>query len=141
MENRRVKIASVHLSGRALVWHQSYMKGFPAGTCPSWEGYKVAVLARFRKGPFDDPLAELVKLKQGGGVAQYQEQFDVLINRVDLSVAQSISCFLSGLNEEIQCAVRMFKPSSLHEAYCLAKLQEATLAPFPGRDQYWTSLL
>ena len=52
----------------------------------------------------------------------------MLINRVDISIAQSISCFLSGLNEEIQCAVRMFKPSSLHEAYCLAKLQEATLA-------------
>ena len=52
----------------------------------------------------------------------------MLINRVDLSVTQSISCFLSGLSEEIQCAVRMFKPSSLHEAYCLAKLQEATLA-------------
>jgi len=69
MENRRVKIASIHLFGKALVWHQSYMKGFPAGTWPSWEGYKAIVLARFGEGPFDDPLAELVKLKQGGDVA------------------------------------------------------------------------
>jgi len=52
----------------------------------------------------------------------------MLVNRVDLSPAQTISCFLSGLNEEIQCAVRMFKPSSLHEAYCWAKLQEVALA-------------
>ena len=31
MESRRVKVASIHLSRKALVWHQSYMKGFPAG--------------------------------------------------------------------------------------------------------------
>ena len=68
-------------------------------------------------------------------MAQYQEQFDVLINRVDLSVTQVVSCFLSGLKEEIQCSVRMFKPSSLHEAYCLAKLQEATLASMARRPK------
>jgi len=58
-----VKVASIHLTGKALVWHQSYMKRFPAGTWPPWEGYKVTILDRFGKGPFDDPLAELVKFK------------------------------------------------------------------------------
>ena len=66
-------------------------------------------------------------------MAKYQEQFDMLVNQVDLSTTQVISCFLSGLNEEIQCVVRMFKPSSLNEAYCLAKLQEATLASIARR--------
>ena len=80
--------------------------------------------------PFYDPLAELMKLKQLGNVAQYQEKFDMLLNRVYLSVAQAVSCFLSRLCEEIRCAVRMFKLASLHEAYCLARLQEAnTLLP------------
>ena len=69
----RVKIASIHLSGRALIWHQSYIKGFAAGVWPPWENYKTAILARFGTGPFDDPLAELIKLKQLGSVAQYQE--------------------------------------------------------------------
>ena len=68
MENRRVKIASIHLSGRALVWHQSFMKDFPDGTWPSWEGYKTTIVARFGERPFDDPLDELVKLTQGGSV-------------------------------------------------------------------------
>jgi len=72
-------------------------------------------LAQFGVDPFDDPLAELVKLKQVGSAAQYQEKFDGLINMVDLLVNQAVSCFLSGLREEIQCVVRMFKPSSLHE--------------------------
>ena len=31
MESRRVKIASIHLLGRALIWHQSYIKGFDVG--------------------------------------------------------------------------------------------------------------
>ena len=43
--------------------------------------------------------------------------------------------FLSGLNEEVQCAVRMLRPASLHEAYCLAKLQEATLASITRRTK------
>lgn len=134
-ENRRVKIASIHLSGRALVWHQSYMRGFAAGVWPTWDEYRAAITARFGIEPFDDPLAELMKLKQLGSVAQYQEKFDVLLNRVDLSITQAISCFLSGLCEEIQCAVRMFRPASLHDAYCLAKLQEATLASITKRNR------
>jgi len=134
-ETKKVKIASIHLLGKALVWHQSFMKQFTLGIWPSWENYKNAIVARFGNGPFDDPMAELVKLRQTGSVSQYQEQFDVLINRVELSVTQAVSCFLSGLTEEIQCAVRMFKPSNLHEAYCLAKLQEATLASIARRTK------
>lgn len=102
---------------------------------PRWEEYKTAVLARFGMGPFDDPLAELMKLRQNGTVEQYQEAFDSLLNRVELPVQHAISCFLSGLNDEIQHAVRMFKPHTLHDAYCLAKLQEATLVSITRRTK------
>jgi len=101
----------------------------------TWEEYKSAILARFGSGPFDDHLAELMKLKQLGSVAQYQENFDMLLNRANLSTSYAISYFLSRLCEEIQCAVRMFKPASLHETYCLAKLQEATLASIAKRSK------
>ena len=126
-EHRKVQIASIHLWGRALIWHQSLMKRV-VGQELTWEEYKRTILARFGASPFDDPVAELMKLKQIGSVSQYQEQFDTLLNRADLSASQAVSCFLSGLNEDIQCAVRMFRPDHLHDAYCLAKLQEATLA-------------
>jgi len=86
-ENRKVKVASIHLSGWALVWHQSYTKGFGVGVWPEWGEYKTAIVGRFGMGPFDDPLAELMKLKQCGSVAQYQEKFAMLLNRVDLFVA------------------------------------------------------
>ena len=55
---------------------------------------------------------------------------------MDLSLAQAISCFLSGLSDDIQCAVWMFRPASLHEAYCLAKLQEAILASIARKAKH-----
>jgi len=68
-EGKKVTIAAIHLTGRALVWHQSFMKQFAIGVWPSWENYKIAIIARFGEGPYDGPLAELVKLKQMGSVA------------------------------------------------------------------------
>ena len=56
---------------------------------------------RFGARPFDDPLAELMKLRQMGTVEQYQESFDSLLTRVDLPIPHAVSCFLSGLNEKI----------------------------------------
>ena len=94
VESKKVKVAIIFLSGRALVWHQSFMKQFAIGFWPSWENYKNAIVAQFGMGPFDDPMAELVKLKQLGSVARYQKQFDVLINRVNLSVNQAVSSTL-----------------------------------------------
>jgi len=44
-----------------------------------------------------------------------------------------MSWFLNGLSDEIQHAVRMFRPNTLHYAYYLAKLQEATLASVAKR--------
>ena len=66
---------------------------------------------------------------------QYQESFDSLLTRVDLPMSHAVSFFLSGLNEEIQHAVRMFKPDALHDSYCLVKLQEATLASIAKRTK------
>jgi len=74
-----------------------------------------------------------MKLKQFGSVKQYQEFFDALLNQVHLLVSHAISCFLNGLSDETQNAVRMFKPPTSHEAYCLARLQDATLVSISRR--------
>ncbi|KAJ8443404.1 hypothetical protein Cgig2_018837 [Carnegiea gigantea] len=73
----KVKIASIHMSNKALLWHQSFMKNRQNEGWPGWEEYKTAVLARFGMGPFDDPLAELMKLRQNGTIEQYQEAVQV----------------------------------------------------------------
>jgi len=133
LDNLKVKLAAIHFSGKALLCHQSFVKSHNEWL--EWRYYKIATMARFGVGAFDDPLADLMKLRQRGTVEHYQEEFDALLNRVDLPVNHAISCFLSGLNDEIQTSVRKFKPQTLHNAYCLAKLQEATLASVARRTK------
>jgi len=72
----KVRVASIHLSDKALQWHQSYMKNRVGVPWPRWDEYKAAILSRFGPKPFDDPLSDLMKLRQSGTVESYQEQFD-----------------------------------------------------------------
>ena len=58
---------------------------------------------------------------------EYQEQFEELLNRVDLPEDYATSYFLSGLKTEIQLAVRMFMPKTLQHARTLAKPEEAKM--------------
>lgn len=55
----------------------------------------------------------------------YKGKFEVLSNRLrGFSESYTLSCFLSGLKEEIRLPVRMFSPKTLLAAYGLAKIQE-----------------
>ena len=59
----------------------------------------------------------------------YKGNFEILSNRiVGLSEAHKLSCFLSGLKDEIRLPVRMLVPKTLNEAYGLAKIQEYLLS-------------
>lgn len=66
-EGANVKIASIHLDGNPLAWHQSYMRSRPPGNWPTWSTYKQAISSRFGQTPFDDPT----RLKQTSTVEQY----------------------------------------------------------------------
>ncbi|XP_074265326.1 uncharacterized protein LOC141587757 [Silene latifolia] len=134
-EDLKVKLVSIHLEGKALLWHQSLMKTNLQGLWPVWGVYKAAILARFGSQPYDDPISELMNLKHSGTVEAYQEKFDALLIRTDLSEKQAISCFLSGLQPDIQSTVRMFKPQTLIDAYTLARLQENTLSCINKRNK------
>ncbi|GKE25699.1 putative mitochondrial protein, partial [Tanacetum coccineum] len=48
---------------------------------------------------------------------------------------QSISFFLAGLQQDVEVAVRMFKPRSLAELYGLAKLQETNLNAMKSKNR------
>nr|XP_016487570.1 PREDICTED: uncharacterized protein LOC107807660 [Nicotiana tabacum] len=74
---------------------------------------------------FDDPMSELVKVKQIGGVVEFQELFDRVMNRLNLEPGYAISIFLEGLKPELGDVVRILKPYSLPQAYHLAWLQKS----------------
>ena len=58
----------------------------------------------------------------------YKGQFEALSNRFrGLSENHKLSCFLSGLKNEVRLPVKMLNPKNLNEAFGLAKIQEEYL--------------
>ena len=70
-------------------------------------------------------MADLMKLRQHRSVAEYHEEFDASISRLNLSEEYTLSCFLGGLKHEVQMLVRMFQPQSVRKTFSLAKMYEA----------------
>ncbi|XP_071712436.1 uncharacterized protein [Rutidosis leptorrhynchoides] len=124
-ETEKVRIASIHMYKRALSWHQQFVR--INGEEVDWTVYEEAVLKRFGT-TVEDPLSELKNLRQIGSVDAYFDEFERLLNKIEVSEKHAISLFLAGLMKEIELSVRMFKPRTLEDAYCLAKLQEDTIA-------------
>ncbi len=64
---QRVRMASFHMEGEALVWFQDADED---GQFPTWAAFTQALLVRF--GPaYDDPMESLVKLRQSSTVGDY----------------------------------------------------------------------
>ncbi|GKB28755.1 hypothetical protein Tco_0868156 [Tanacetum coccineum] len=55
--------------------------------------------------------------------------------RVDVSENHALSLYLGGLPTELEMSVRMFKPKTLFDAYCLTTLQEATLEAIKKKNK------
>ncbi|KAF5481507.1 hypothetical protein F2P56_002149 [Juglans regia] len=118
----RLLMASYHMEGEALVWFQEAENG---GLFRDWEMFSRALLLCFGPTAYDDPMEALTRLKQSGTVAAYMSQFEALANRVrGLSDSHKLSCFLSGLKDEVCIPTRILNPVHLHAAYGLAKMQE-----------------
>ncbi|PKI45686.1 hypothetical protein CRG98_034002 [Punica granatum] len=123
----KLKLVVIHLEGKALQWHQSYMRSLAAENKEvKWEEYVAAVVARFGETGFEDPMADLKNLRQLGSLREYMDEFDILSNKVVINEIDVLSHFLGELKTEIQLPVRVFQPTSLAQAYSLAKLQELT---------------
>ncbi|XP_042972855.1 uncharacterized protein LOC122304664 [Carya illinoinensis] len=115
-------VASHHMDGEALVWYQN---GLDSRQFNSWETLVVALQTRFGPSSFDDPMEALTRLRQTSSVSLYTSQFEALTNRFrGLSERHKMSCFISGLKDDIRIPVKMFNPLNLGAAFGLAKLQE-----------------
>nr|XP_023879731.1 uncharacterized protein LOC111992135 [Quercus suber] len=124
-EHQKVLMASYHLDGEALIWFQDSEQ---AGGFVSWEVFIKALQTRFGTSAYDDPMEALTRLKQTTSVVSYKGNFEILSNRIKgLSESHKLSCFLSGLKDEIRLPVRMLVPKSLNDAFGLAKIQEEFL--------------
>ena len=135
-EDMKVELAAMHLSDRALVWHQQFLKNYGDGC--DWNVYAEQALKRFGN-VFEDPMVELKNLKQTSTVQVYQDKFEDLLNRMNLTESLAMSLFIGGLKDEISMPVRMFKPLSLADLFSMAKMQKATLLATKSRCNSYPS--
>ncbi|RVW58447.1 Transposon Ty3-I Gag-Pol polyprotein [Vitis vinifera] len=131
----RVRLAALHLEGKAIQWHQGYIKTRGNEAYLDWSEYVIALNARFGQHVFDDPIADLRNLGQTGSLQSYMDEFDELYPRADIKESHALSFFLSGLIDELQMPVRMFKPQTLADAYSLARLQEIAVAALQNKPK------
>ena len=124
-DSEKLQITSYYLDGVTLYWHQNFLRSL-GNQKALWEDYIEAICYRF--GGQQDPLEELMELKQHGEFEKYIQEFDVLWNKAEMSEKQALVIFLGGLEREIKNIVKMFEPKTLKHAYNLARLQANTLA-------------
>ena len=103
--HERLLMASFHMDGDALVWFQDSDEN---GVFATWEGFVDALLTRFGTAAYEDPMESLTKLRQTFNVVIYKGQFKALSNRTKgLSESHKLSCFLSGLKDEVRLPMKM----------------------------------
>ncbi|KAG5407866.1 hypothetical protein IGI04_013985 [Brassica rapa subsp. trilocularis] len=126
----KVRLASLHITGKALQWHHSYIAN-RYNQFPLWPEYVAAVSDRFSE-LYDDPLSELVSLKQGNdSIDEYLDKFDCAMTRITLAPDHALSIFLTNMHQHLALHVRQFKVSSVPEAAKIAKLHELSLSHTP----------
>ncbi|KAL8140348.1 hypothetical protein V2J09_006369 [Rumex salicifolius] len=85
-EGDKVHLAAFHLLDEAQLWFDQVEK---EEANLNWERFRECCHVRFGPPMSNNPLGELVNLKQSGSVAEYQENFQILLARTsDLTPRQ-----------------------------------------------------
>lgn len=132
----RLRIVAFHLKGRTSAWYQ-WMKVNSLLT--NWADFLHNLRLRFGASAYDDPQGQLSKLSQRGSVAQFQSDFEAMMNQVTgISESLLISFFISGLRSPIQWELLLSRPPSLIEAFALARAYEAQLDDSSRDTRPWS---
>ncbi|XP_058192094.1 uncharacterized protein LOC131309484 [Rhododendron vialii] len=135
-ETLKIRLASLHLDDKAIHWFRWFEKSH---TLQTWGEFSKALSLRFGETVYEDAVGQLTKLKQWESVKLFQEKFEELANKTSgLSEEFFISCFVSGLKEEIRGGKQMFRPKSISEAMGLARLQEDTFEALNKKNRVIT---
>ena len=78
-------------------------------------------------------MSKLVSMEQANTVEEYYEEFEALLNLLNLSDEYSLSIFISNLKHDISRSVRLFQPKTLTNALNLAKQMESLIYNLPRK--------
>ncbi|GMI90521.1 hypothetical protein HRI_002721400 [Hibiscus trionum] len=126
---QRIDLATMHLEGKAETWFDSYILQKHR---ISWHEFTANLCHRFSDREYMDVIDEFNKLIQKGTVEEYQDKFEelkpyIIQQNPYQEESYFVSSFLSGLKEELRHRVKTGRPTSLAEAYRLARLHELAL--------------
>ena len=99
----------------------------------NWNSYVDEMQIRFSESEYSDHMFELVSLKHVTTVDEYYEEFESMLNLLQLSDEYALGIFISNLKPEISKPVRLFHPKTLNHALTLAKQLENMLFNVPKR--------
>nr|GEX87942.1 retrotransposable element Tf2 [Tanacetum cinerariifolium] len=92
------------------------------------DGFLESVQNCFGSCKYEHPQGAISNLLNKGTVAQHQSEFEKLMNRVtDVSEGLLISFYISGLKPAIQQELLVSKPTSLGDAFSLARVTKEQL--------------
>ena len=77
-----MKLAAINLEGGVIQWHQNWTKYKQSNTVVTWTLYVQALESWFGEHNNEDPMTELLKLKQTGMVSEYHDLFEFWLGRV-----------------------------------------------------------
>ncbi|GJR97539.1 putative mitochondrial protein [Tanacetum coccineum] len=123
-EEDKIKIVSIHIYDRALAWHLQFV--ITQGENVTWPVYEEAILKRFREVN-QDPMVELKNFRYKTTMKQYQSDFETLLNQVKITESQFMSMYIAGLPPSMKMHVRMFRPSTLADAFSLLNFEETSM--------------
>ena len=79
-EEDKIRTIMMHLEGKALQWHQRYMKSQGKPSDVNWTIYVDEMRGRFSENEYSDPMLEIVSLKHISSVEEFYEEFEGLLN-------------------------------------------------------------
>ena len=112
-DDAKVRAVMMRLEGRALQWHQYYVRSRGSSVGLEWAPYLEEMRRRFGDTEFSDPMSDIVTLKQYGSVDNYYDEFLALLNSLQLSSDYGLSIFISNLKPDISKTVRLFFPKTV----------------------------
>ncbi|GKB83389.1 hypothetical protein Tco_0950284 [Tanacetum coccineum] len=118
----KVRIVSVHLSDKALLWHKQRVKTMRENV--DWDMYKEEIIQIFCS-VFEDPMVDLKNAKYDNNAKEYQDLFDILLYRVYVSEDHALSLYLGSeilksflVVDELDRGFRKMPSSSVVEDIC-----------------------
>ena len=122
-ETLRLRIMSFHMEGHATTWYKR-MKANNLFT--TWKDFLVSLKNGFGPSLFEDHQGSLSKLIQSSSIAEFQSDFENLMNKgTGISEPLLISFFITYLKPEIHRELLFSRPSTLFETFALACAYEA----------------